>query len=175
MDDPKGLRLVLLMAREMLMGCQQGSIELGDLIGFGMVGLERAREKYDPERSGWTVYAWWWVRKEIQKGIASWGGHHACSHVWRSRARDAEYCDGLDASDEGEDERARLKREMWKGLFSLPKDEGLPLFLKFYHGFPVKDIAEVTGGSPRRTQKLIDAGIKKLRAMLVPSAEIVDA
>ena len=62
------LRLVVHVARR-FMG--QG-VPLGDLIQDGVIGLNRAVEKFDWRRGyKFSTYATWWIRQAVQRGVAN--------------------------------------------------------------------------------------------------------
>jgi RNA polymerase sigma factor (sigma-70 family) len=49
---------------------QDRGLPLADLVQAGLVGVDRAARKFDPERGyKFSTYATWWVRKEIQRAI----------------------------------------------------------------------------------------------------------
>lgn len=60
------------------------SLEFEDLVQEGTLGLNRAAEKFDPERGfKFSTYATWWVRQFISRAIANTGSAIRLPvHVW---------------------------------------------------------------------------------------------
>ena len=45
-------------------------VSVADLVQEGVVGVLRARDRFDPTRGGFPAYAGWWVRQAMQQAIA---------------------------------------------------------------------------------------------------------
>ncbi|TLS43913.1 sigma-70 family RNA polymerase sigma factor [Streptomyces montanus] len=64
------VRLAIDIARRYLPSA--GDLELDDLIQDGVLGLNRAAEKFDPTRGyKFSTYASWWVRQSVSRAIAN--------------------------------------------------------------------------------------------------------
>ena len=62
------LRLVVSVAKRY----QRQGIALGDLIQDGIIGLNRAAEKFDWRRGfKFSTYATWWIRQACQRAVAN--------------------------------------------------------------------------------------------------------
>jgi len=64
------LRLVIAVAKKYQRRIAGGHLAFADILQEGVVGLQRAAEKYDPE-SGYkmSTYAYWWIRQAISRAI----------------------------------------------------------------------------------------------------------
>lgn len=64
------LRLVITIAKRYARFIAGTGVTLPDIIQEGVIGLQRAAEKYDPE-CGYkmSTYAYWWIRQAITRSI----------------------------------------------------------------------------------------------------------
>ena len=158
----QGIKLVFHVAAKRYAAGVNRDVCFDDLVSWGHEGLLRAQTKYNIERAGFTVYAWWWVRKMIQRGLAEWSGYHANSPAWIRDIHYGEYSDEV-AYEEGEDDRSKLKKELWKKVFALPERNRAPVFLKYYYGLQERHIAELLELDEREVRNALRVGIKMLR------------
>lgn len=79
------IRLVVSIARYY----RNRGLSLGDVVQNGIIGLNRAAEKFDPERDiRFSTYATLWIRQAIQRGLISGGAAiRLPSSVASSRAK----------------------------------------------------------------------------------------
>lgn len=65
MLQQRNIRLVVSVARRY----QMLSSDIADLVSDGMVGLDRAIDKFDPTRGfRFSTYAHWWIRQAVMRG-----------------------------------------------------------------------------------------------------------
>ena len=69
------MRLVTRIARSYTQRIQGTGITFEDILHEGVLGLQRAAEKYDPE-SGYAMstYATWWIRQAMSRALDMKGG-----------------------------------------------------------------------------------------------------
>lgn len=69
------LRLVIAVAKRYRNSINRSSMSFGDILQEGVIGLQRAAEKYDPE-CGYkmSTYAYWWIRQAITRAIEAKSG-----------------------------------------------------------------------------------------------------
>lgn len=62
------MKLVISIAK----GFRNRGLGFDDLVQEGTIGLNRAAEKFDPERGiKFSTYATWWIRQSLQRGMAN--------------------------------------------------------------------------------------------------------
>lgn len=64
------LRLVYSIAKQF----QNRGLEMDDMLPEGVVGLEKAIEKFEPEKGfRFSTYSHWWIRQHIHRSVGrSW-------------------------------------------------------------------------------------------------------
>lgn len=64
------LRLVIAVAKKYKNRLLGSTMTFGDLLQEGVIGLQRAAEKYDPE-CGYkmSTYAYWWIKQRINRAL----------------------------------------------------------------------------------------------------------
>lgn len=69
------LRLVIAVAKKYQNRLHKSSMTFGDILQEGVIGLQRATEKYDPE-CGYkmSTYAYWWIKQRINRALHKQGG-----------------------------------------------------------------------------------------------------
>ena len=64
------LRLVIAVAKKYQNRLHKSTMTFGDILQEGVIGLQRAAEKYDPE-CGYkmSTYAYWWIKQRINRAL----------------------------------------------------------------------------------------------------------
>lgn len=78
---------------------------------------------------------------------------------WHSRTVPLENCPEPAFSDEG-------RREVYREVMALPGKYRVPLYLYYYEGYPVKEIAAMMGLNPSTVQTRLARGREKLKSIL---------
>ena len=78
---------------------------------------------------------------------------------WRTRTVPLENCPEPAFSDEG-------RREVYREVMALPGKYRVPLYLYYYEGYPVKDIAALLGMKPSTVQTRLARGREQLKTIL---------
>lgn len=140
-------------------------MEEGDLVGYGVIGLVRALERYDG-RVNFRTYAEHVVRGEMRSACRKW--------------RDARRSDGVSRlvfgeCDPGDEDRVGRGRELLiehnvdmtleEMLGHLPELHRRVLVLKFWRGFTNKEVAEELGYSFQYIYDLVGKALFALRVM----------
>ena len=123
------LRLVISIAAQFKVGSH---VDRDDLIQDGMLGLDKAVERFDPDKGfRFSTYATWWIRQSIQRGLEVTGSsiripaHRASElrmlgdaepelHSPLASAAAARYVDSLD--------RRRFNDEFYRSYRGLSED-----------------------------------------------------
>lgn len=72
--ERRNLKLVVSLARPFLQYAGAASLTLGDLVGYGAIGLQTAVLRFDPARGfRFSTYAAHWIRHHIGRAIADCG------------------------------------------------------------------------------------------------------
>lgn len=79
------LKMVVAIACKYISSC---ALPLEDLIQEGNLGLFRAVRLYNPKKSSFTTYSYWWVRHCIQRAIHNFE-HRGCLRTPKMRSLDS--------------------------------------------------------------------------------------
>lgn len=156
-------------------------LEVGDLIGYGVLGLIDAVEKFDPGRNiKFSTYAVLRIRGEIIDALRSFGWIPRKSKDGRI---DEEVEDSMEelkelmfvSVDEGRladkemdpwNEEDEMKRKLVEIINGFPEKERIALALYYYEGLTLKEIGAVLGISESRVSQIITSAISKIKAKL---------
>jgi RNA polymerase primary sigma factor len=117
------LRLVISIAKRY----QRQGLPLGDIVQEGVIGLNRAAEKFDWRRGfKFSTYATWWIRQACQRAVSGQADTiRVPTHVHERRLK-----------------LARVRRELLNQLDREPTRE---------------ELAEASGFSPQHVEEALDA------------------
>ena len=96
---------------------------------------------------------YWLVRVAVNEG------KRLSKSFWRTRTVPLESCPEPAFSDEG-------RREVYREVMALPGKYRVPLYLYYYEGYPVKDIAALLGMKPSTVQTRLARGREQLKTIL---------
>lgn len=157
-------------------------LEVGDLVGYGVLGLIDAVEKFDPGRNiKFSTYAVLRIKGEIIDALRSFGWMPRKSKDGRI---DEEVEDSMEelkelifvSVDEGRladkemnpwnEEENEMKRKLVEIINGFPEKERIALALYYYEGLTLKEIGAVLGISESRVSQIITSAISKIKTKL---------
>ena len=135
---------------------------MGDFVGWGQSGLETAYRKWNPAIAKFTVYAWYWVRYEIQCGLAQWKGYHRNSPEYAKSATFEEFNEEATYQDLRTPEESTY-RELRQIVLLLPQDLYFVIVFRFYYELNNKEIEAITGIPSKQISAMVFTAIEMLR------------
>lgn len=177
------LGLVHMIARRYV-GTTGGALEFQDLVQVGAMGLERARDTYDPERGAFATYAAWWIREAIHGEIArSAKVVYLPRRVYQRRRHAGALPSSLRLDDsstprtlraptaeiESELDQDRARR----ALDALKPRERRVIEATFWDELGTNAIARELGVTKQRIQQIRAKAMAKLRAVVAPEVHNV--
>lgn len=99
--------------------------------------------------------------------IALHAAHDYLRSAWRRRVTLCERLpDGESESLEGEVERRELQRRVRQAVASLPEAQRAPIWLHYFEGFPLAEVARLEGAPEATVRSRVRAGLRRLSLSL---------
>jgi len=140
--------------------------EVDDLVGYGMLGLMRAAERFDPRRN---VSFDWYARREIERAIRDSLRRRKYRQGTGQESLPAAnvYCIDRQAGSrsEGSDQLAmqdQSEAQMAAALNELTPDEKTVIGLHYFRGWSLARIGRDMGIEPRRVSDIHTSGLDRM-------------
>lgn len=138
-----------------------GVAKAEELEQYGMVGLKKAIEMFDPDRAiPFEAFAKQRIRGAISDYLRT-------IHARRVRTATQSVPERL-AGDLGSDMpiSKAASREIWHAIEALPPNQKLVVGLHYCDGVTLKDMARILGVTPREVESLRDQAVRRVHTHL---------